>query len=138
MLILKLNVKSSTFVLLMDKVVLPSTLSSVPTVPSLTRTTSSVIGGSTLTVLRLKVFMVSMTKLLLNVTPLLVAKMPPLIVMEPLPRSTSTLLPLTTMLMTMRLPLLQMNMPLLIMMLLLLTMPPKRSSPPMRPRLRLP
>ena len=67
MLILKLNAKSSTSVLLTDKVVLLNTLSSAPTVPSSTKTTSSVIGGSTLIALKLKTSTASMMTLLLSV-----------------------------------------------------------------------
>ena len=65
--ILKLNAKFSTFVLLMDKVDSPSTLSFAPTVPSSTKTTSFVIGGSTSTVLRPKVFTVATMRSPLNV-----------------------------------------------------------------------
>ena len=74
--ILKLNVKFSTSVPLMVKVVLPSTLSFAPTVPSSTRTTSFVIGGSTLIVVRLKVFIASTMILLLNALLSLVKKNP--------------------------------------------------------------
>ena len=65
--ILKLNAKFSTFVPLMDKVDSPSTLSFAPTAPSSTKTTSFVIGGSTLTVLRPKVFTVATMRSPLNV-----------------------------------------------------------------------
>merc|ERR1711862_1089090 len=44
MLMVRLNVKCSTFVLLMELEVLPSTVSCVPMEPSSTRTTSSVTG----------------------------------------------------------------------------------------------
>merc|ERR1711963_328807 len=63
MLIQKPNAKCSTFVLLMELEVLPNIVSCVPMEPSSTRTTSSVTGGSTLTVLKLRVFTASMTNL---------------------------------------------------------------------------
>merc|ERR1719336_3146118 len=63
MLIQKPNVKCSTFVLLMELEVLPNIVSCVPMEPSSTRTTSSVTGGSTLTVPKLRVFTASMTNL---------------------------------------------------------------------------
>ena len=75
MLIPKPNVKSSIFVLLMVKEDWPSTLSSAPTELFSTKTTLSVIGGSTLTVPRPKVFTASTTRLLLNATLWLVAMM---------------------------------------------------------------
>ena len=88
-----------------------------------------------MTALRLKVFMVSTTKLLLSVKPPPVpTKMPQLTAMELLLRS--TLLPLTTMLTIMK-PHLLNTKPLLTTKLPLLTTPPKRSSPPMRQRPRL-
>merc|ERR1712107_950179 len=62
MLMVRLNVKCSTFVLLMELEVLLSTVSCVPMEPSSTRTTSSVTGGSTSTVLLLMLDML----LLLN------------------------------------------------------------------------
>merc|ERR1711892_447536 len=63
----KPNAKFSTFAQLMELVVSLSTASCAPTQPSSTRTTSSVTGGLTLIVLKLKVFSLSMMKLLLNV-----------------------------------------------------------------------
>ena len=63
----RLNAKSSTFAPLTDKVVLPSTPSFALMVLSSTKTTSFVIGGSTLIALRLLTFTASMTTLLLNV-----------------------------------------------------------------------
>ena len=71
MLILKPNVKHSTSVLLMELVVLPNTASFVPMEPYSTRTTSSVTGGSTLTVPQLRISTASMTRLLLKEMPLL-------------------------------------------------------------------
>merc|ERR1719290_607161 len=65
--ILRLNVKHSTFAQLMELEVWPSTASSVLMVHSSTRTTSSVIGGSTLTAPLLRIFTLSTMKLLLNV-----------------------------------------------------------------------
>merc|ERR1712083_890803 len=59
-LILKPSARCSTSVLLMARVVCPSTASSVPMAPSSTRTTSSVTGGLTLTALKLKVSTLSM------------------------------------------------------------------------------
>ena len=53
MLILKPNVRHSTFALLMELVVLLNTASFVPMEPFSTRTTSSATGGSMLTVLNL-------------------------------------------------------------------------------------
>ena len=70
MLILKPNVKHSTSVLLMELVVLPNTASFVPMEPYSTRTTSSVTGGSTLTVPQLRISTASMTRLLLKEMPL--------------------------------------------------------------------
>merc|ERR1712154_318630 len=67
MLTLRLSVKHSTFAQLMELEVWPSTASSVLMVHSSTRTTSSVIGGSTLTAPLLKSFILSMMTLLLNV-----------------------------------------------------------------------
>jgi hypothetical protein len=52
----KLNAKPSTFAQLMAKVVFPNILSCAPMEPSLTKLTSSVIGGLTLIVLKLRVF----------------------------------------------------------------------------------
>merc|ERR1712020_501850 len=71
MLILRLSVKHSIFAQLMELEVWPSTASSVLMVHSSTRTTSSVIGGSTLTAPLLKIFTLSTMKLLLNVKLLL-------------------------------------------------------------------
>ena len=66
MLMVRLNVKCSTFVLLMELEVLPNTVSCVPMEPSSTRTTSSVTGGSTLIVQLLRTSTASMMKLLLK------------------------------------------------------------------------
>ena len=52
----KLTAKYSTSVLLMDKGDLLNILSSAPTEPYSTKTTSFVIGGLTLIVLKLKTF----------------------------------------------------------------------------------
>ena len=57
MLILRLSARSSISALLTVKVDLPSTVSSAPMEPSSTRTTSSVIGGSTSTALKLKLWL---------------------------------------------------------------------------------
>ena len=65
-LIQKLNVKHSTFVLLMELEVLPNTVSCVPMELCSTRTTSSVTGGSTLIVQLLRTSTASMMKLLLK------------------------------------------------------------------------
>ena len=100
MLTLRLNVKHSTFAQLMELEVWPSTASSVLMVQSSTRTTSSVTGGSTLTVLKLKVSTPSMMTL-------------------PLKELRSTLLPVTSLPME----LLLMSMPLLL--LCMMTTPPK-------------
>merc|ERR1712123_475213 len=70
----KPNAKFSTFAQLMELVVSLSTVSCAPTEPSSTRTTSSVTGGLTLIVLKLKVFSLATMKLLLNV--LLLMKLP--------------------------------------------------------------
>merc|ERR1719153_13466 len=67
MLTLRLNVKHSIFAQLMELEVLPSTASSVLMEHSSTRTISSVIGGSTLTAPLLRIFTLSMMRLLLNV-----------------------------------------------------------------------
>merc|ERR1711892_1209750 len=67
MLTLRLNVKHSTFAQLMELEVWPSTASSVLMVHSSTRTTSSVIGGSTLTAPLPRISTLSMMKLLLSV-----------------------------------------------------------------------
>merc|ERR1712128_205577 len=64
---LRLNVKHSTFVQLMELEVWPSTASSVLMVRSSTRTTSSVTGGSTLTAPLPRISTLSMMKLLLSV-----------------------------------------------------------------------
>merc|ERR1712227_91833 len=66
MLMVRLSVKFSTSVLLMELEVLPSTASCAPTEQSSTRTTSSVTGGSTLTALRLKDSTLSMMNMLLK------------------------------------------------------------------------
>ena len=91
MLIPKLNVKSSIFVLLMVKEALPSTHSSVPTELFSTKTTLSVIGGSTLTVQKPKASTASMTTLLLNVMLWLVPMMKLKAPMEPLKKHPKTL-----------------------------------------------
>ena len=65
-LIQRLNVKHSTFVLLMELEVLPNTVSCVPMELCSTRTTSSVTGGSTLIVQLLRTSTASMMKLLLK------------------------------------------------------------------------
>merc|ERR1712106_1068587 len=67
MLTLRLNVKHSTFAQLMELEVWPSTASSVLMVHYSTRTTSSVIGGSTLTAPLPRSSTLSMMKLLLSV-----------------------------------------------------------------------
>ena len=91
MLIPKLNVKSSIFVLLMVKEALPSTHSSVPTELFSTKTTLSVIGGSTLTVQKPKASTASMTTLPLNVMLWLVPMMKLKAPMEPLKKHPKTL-----------------------------------------------
>ena len=65
-LIQKLNVKHSTFVLLMELEVSQNTASCVPMELCSTRTTSSVTGGSTLIVPLLRTSTASMMKLLLK------------------------------------------------------------------------
>merc|ERR1719431_504722 len=72
MLTLRRSAKPSTFAQLMELEVWPSTASCVPTEPSSTRTTSSAIGGSTLTARLLRNSTLSMMRLLLNVKPLTV------------------------------------------------------------------
>merc|ERR1712001_254122 len=67
MLILKQNAKSSTFALLMAKAVFLHIHSFAPMEPFSTKIISSVIGGSTSIVQKLKLYIVSMTKLQLNV-----------------------------------------------------------------------
>merc|ERR1711963_1084384 len=69
MLILKPNVKHSTSVLLMELVVLPNTASFVPMEPYSTRTTSSVTGGSTLTVPQLRISTASQSEYAAPVPP---------------------------------------------------------------------
>ena len=54
MLILRLNAKYFTFVVMMELAGLPNTLFSVPMAPFSTKITSFVTGGSTLTVLKLR------------------------------------------------------------------------------------
>merc|ERR1712198_280793 len=66
MLMVRLRVKSSTSAQLMELEVLLSTASSVPTAQFSTRTISSATGGSTLIVLKPRVFSPSMTRLLPN------------------------------------------------------------------------
>merc|ERR1719297_582595 len=66
MLMVRLSVKSSTSAQLMELEVLLSTASSVPTAQFSTRTISSATGGSTLIVLKPRVFSPSMTRLLPN------------------------------------------------------------------------
>ena len=65
----KQNAKSSTFALLMAKAVFLHILSFAPMEPFSTKIISSVIGGSTSIVQKLKLYIVSMTKLQLNVLP---------------------------------------------------------------------
>merc|ERR1719153_1328144 len=84
MLTLRLNVKHSIFAQLMELEVLPSTASSVLMEHSSTRTISSVIGGSTLTAPLLRIFTLSMMRLLLNVKLLLELLLILLIIMKPL------------------------------------------------------
>merc|ERR1711892_689337 len=95
----KPNAKFSTFVQLMVLVVFPNTASCAPTEPFSTRTTSSVTGGLTLTVLKLKAFSLSMMTLLLNVL-----KLMPLLMLQVL------MLPLLMLIMTLP-PLLNMVLP---------------------------
>merc|ERR1719153_344570 len=78
MLTLRLNVKHSIFAQLMELEVLPSTASSVLMEHSSTRTISSVIGGSTLTAPLLRIFTLSMMRLLLNVKLLLLMLLVPM------------------------------------------------------------
>merc|ERR1719266_876301 len=78
MLTLRLSVKHSIFAQLMELEVLPSTASSVLMEHSSTRTISSVIGGSTLTAQLLRIFTLSMMRLLLNVKPLLLMLLVPM------------------------------------------------------------
>merc|ERR1719483_1157114 len=66
MLILKPSARLSTSVPAMGRAASPSTASSVPMEPSSTRTTSSAIGGSTLTALLLKASMPETWKLKLK------------------------------------------------------------------------
>merc|ERR1712203_215363 len=77
MLTLRPSVKHSIFAQLMELEVLPSTASSVLMEHSSTRTISSVIGGSTLTAPLLRIFTLSMMRLLLNVKLLL--ELPPML-----------------------------------------------------------
>merc|ERR1719471_1222851 len=70
------SVKCSTFVLLMELEVLPSTASCVPMEPSSTRTTSSVTGGSMLTVLNLLLLLRPRTPRLLLLETLLLRLLP--------------------------------------------------------------
>merc|ERR1712227_964947 len=98
MLIQKLSVKHSTSALLMVLEVLPSTASSAPMELSSIRTTSSVTGGSTLTVPLLRTSTVSMMRLLpremLLLVPLIRLSMELLPSMElPLHQLETTLLP---------------------------------------------
>ena len=71
MLILKPNVRHSTFALLMELVVLLNTASFVPMEPFSTRTTSSATGGLTLIVPQPRISTASMMRLLLKEMPLL-------------------------------------------------------------------
>ena len=107
MLIQKLSVKHSTSALLMVLEVLPSTASSVPMELSSTRTTSSVTGGSTLTVPLLRTSTVSMMRLLLRemllLVPLIRLSMELLLSMEQLLHQLETTL-LLELIMIMRLP----------------------------------
>merc|ERR1712203_1058071 len=82
MLTLRLSVKHSIFAQLMELEALPSTASSVLMEHSSTRTISSVIGGSTLTVPLLRIFTLSMMRLLLNVKLLLELLLILLIIMK--------------------------------------------------------
>merc|ERR1712154_272940 len=93
MLTLRLSVKHSIFAQLMELEVWPSTASSVLMVHSSTRTTSSVIGGSTLTAPLLKIFTLSTMKLLLNVK-LLLELLPILLITMKHPLTTLLLLKL--------------------------------------------
>merc|ERR1712224_733071 len=85
MLMVRLSARSSISAQLMELEVWPSTASSAPTEPSSTRTTSSVIGGSTSTVLKLRIFTLSMMTSLLNVLKLmplpLMLKLPTLLLL---------------------------------------------------------
>merc|ERR1712083_36848 len=76
------SVKHSIFAQLMELEVLPSTASSVLMEHSSTRTISSVIGGSTLTAPLLRIFTLSMMRLLLNVKLLLELLLILLIIMK--------------------------------------------------------
>ena len=96
MLTLRLNVKHSIFAQLMELEVLPSTASSVLMELSSTRTISSVIGGSTLTAPLLRIFTLSMMRLLLNVKLLLELLMLP-VNMELLLRKNMPLLTILSM-----------------------------------------
>ena len=78
----RLSVKHSIFAQLMELEVLPSTASSVLMEHSSTRTISSVIGGSTLTAPLLRIFTLSMMRLLLNVKLLLELLLILLIIMK--------------------------------------------------------
>merc|ERR1719312_802155 len=82
MLTLRLSVKHSIFAQLMELEVLPSTAFSVLMEHSSTRTISSVIGGSTLTAPLLRIFTLSMMRLLLNVKLLLELLLILLIIMK--------------------------------------------------------
>ena len=97
MLMRRLNVKFSTSVQLMELVVFPSTVSSVPTEPSSTRTTSSATGGSTLTAPQPRTSTASMTNMLLRETPSpLLQVTPKLTMLLPLLLTQDTLPPLNT------------------------------------------
>merc|ERR1711963_1003453 len=82
---------------LMELVVFPSTVSSVPTEPSSTRTTSSATGGSTLTAPQPRTSTASMTNMLLRETPSpLLQVTPKLTMLLPLLLTQDTLPPLNT------------------------------------------
>merc|ERR1712213_284381 len=81
----RLSVKFSTSVLLMELEVLPSSAFCAPTEQSSTRTTSSATGGSTLTALRLKDSTLSMMNMLLKgLLLMLLPVMPRLTMLPPL------------------------------------------------------
>ena len=84
MLMVRLNVKFSTSVLLMELEVLPNTASCAPMEPFSTKTISSVTGGSTLTVLRLRDSTLSMMNTLLKGLLLMLLPVMPRLTMLPL------------------------------------------------------
>ena len=96
----KLTAKYSISVPLMDKEVLLNTPSSAPTEQSSTKTTSSVIGGSTSIVLKLKTFILLTKILQLNERPilklvLLMNQYQDMVLLHP-PTTTTLLVPLLT------------------------------------------